>query len=521
MLRRIMGLLQYFKYKPKRHIHSDTSVLQYGDAIPTTLKELISKLKLIMNNDGDLVIRSFKLSAINCSEGILVYINGLTDKKSIELNVLKPLMAEAQENKMKYLKNNRKVIDIIINEIIQSLNCSTENSLDKIIEKLLGGSTILFLQDEKTAIIIDAKKWDTRGVNEPDTESVVRGPREGFNEDLITNITLIRRKVKSAKLKFEETKLGRFSKTRIVICYFEGIADKYIINELKGRLERIEIDAILESGYIEQFIEDHPLSPFPTVSNSEKPDVVVGKLLEGRVAVLCDGTPFVLLVPRVFIENLQVSEDYYTRPLYATILRILRLLALFITTTLPALYVAVQTFHHEIIPFRLFIAITAVREGIPMPTFFEALMMVIIFELIKEAGLRMPKPVGQAVSIVGAIVLGQATVEAGIASPLMVIVIALTAITGFIVPPLDGTVFFLRICLLIAGSILGFYGIIFALVVIFIHMCNMKSFGVEFLSPLAPISDGLKDTYIRPPLWSLLFDNTKFRALEDHNPTEE
>jgi spore germination protein KA len=249
---------------------------------------------------------------------------------------------------------------------------------------------------------------------------------------------------------------------------------------------------------------------------------VIGKLMEGRVAVLCDGTPIVLTVPRLFIENIQVSEDYYTRPLYSTILRLLRVLALLITTALPALYVAVKTFHHEIIPFRLFVALTAAREGVPMPSALEALMMVLIFELINEGGLRMPRTVGQAVSIVGAIVLGQATVEAGIASPLMVIVIALTAISSFVIPSLRDSFLMLRIYFLICGSVLGFYGIGLAMVSIFIHLCNVRSFGVEYLTPVAPITlEGLKDTYVRPPLWTLFFDSTTVSANTYENPSQD
>ena len=521
MLRQLMGMLQYFKYKPKKHIHTDLSTLQYGDNVPVLLTDVEAKLKEILNNDASLIIRPLTIKRLK-HKALIVYINGLTDKKAIEFNVLKPLMSDADLDADNEYSSNKTVIDKLIKEYIQTLDCTTEESLDTIVESLLGGTTILFLEGEASAILLNSKKWSTRGVMEPDTEAVIRGPREGFNEDILTNITMLRRKVKSAKLKFESITLGVYSKTAVTICYFDGIADPNIIKELKRRIESVKIDAVLESGYIEQFIEDHPLSPFPTVSNSEKPDVVIGKLMEGRIAVLCDGTPFVLLVPRLFVENLQVSEDYYTRPLYATILRILRLGALFATTTLPALYVAIQTFHHEIIPFRLFVALTGEREGIPFPSVIEALMMVIIFELIKEAGLRMPKPIGQAVSIVGAIVLGQATVEAGIASPLMVIVIALTAISGFIVPALDGTIFFLRIVFLIAGSIIGFYGIIFSMVTMFIHMCSLKSFGIEYLSPLAPISgSGLKDIYMRPPLWTLLYDNTDIKSYKDDNPIQE
>lgn len=520
MFKQLMSLLHSFKYKPKTIIHSDSSIQEHDDNIPLLLTEAEVVLKEIFSNDKSLILRPIKIRDLKL-KGLIIYIDGLTDTKTIELNVVKPLMTEVLVENIKNL-TNKHVIEKLIKDYIQTLDCSTTASLNTVVDSLLSGTTILLIEGENTAIQLNSKKWETRGIAEPQTEAVIRGPREGFNEDLQTNITLMRRKFKSPKLKFESITLGKYSKTAIAICYLEGIADNAIIMELKRRIETIQIDTVLESGYIEQFIEDNPLSPFPTVGNSEKPDVVIGKLMEGRVAVLCDGTPFVLIVPRLFIENIQTSEDYYTRPLYATILRFLRVLALFITTTLPALYVAVQTFHHEIIPFRLFIALTAAREGIPMPSVLEALMMVIIFELINEGGLRMPKSVGQAVSIVGAIVLGQATVEAGIASPLMVIVIALTAISSFVIPSLHGSFLLLRVYFLFAGSILGFYGIVFAMVTVFIHICNIKSFGIEYLSPIAPLTlEGLKDTYVRPPLWTLFFDSTSVNVHTDENPTQE
>ncbi len=520
MLRRLMGVLQYLKYNTAKHLHTDLSVLQYGDNIPVLLEEAEARLKEILHNDEAVIFRPLRIKAFN-HNALIVYINGLTDKRAIELNVLQPLMTIEPQQDFSYI-TNKEVIDSIIKEHIQSVDCISEASLNAMIEKLLEGATILLLEGEASAIIINSIEWNGRSVSEPETEAVIRGPREGFTEDLLTNITMLRRKIKSPKLTFESTSLGTYSRTSVSICYIDGVADVEIIKELKKRLASIKIDTVLESGYIEQFIEDYPLSPFPSVGNTEKPDVVIGKLMEGRIAVLCDGTPFALLVPRLFVENIQVSEDYYTRTIYATTLRLLRLFALFISTTLPALYVSVQTFHHEIVPFKLFIALTAAREGIPFASVVEALVMVCIFELIKEAGLRMPKPVGQAISVVGAIVLGQATVEAGIASPLMVIVIALTAISSFIIPALDGTIFLLRIVYLLAGSIMGFYGITLAIVVTLIHMCNIKSFGVNYLSAMLPIpQSGLKDSYIRAPLWSLFFDNTRIDSSSDENPTND
>ncbi|KJF27576.1 hypothetical protein TZ02_07270 [Clostridium aceticum] len=461
------------------------------------------RLKEFFHNNEGLIIRPFKIKTYKNHKAFIAYIDGLIHMEAIEDNVLKPLMKEDITQQLHYI-TCKTIADTLISEVITSVNSFTVKQLDETVFQLLKGAAIVFIEDSPTAIVVPAQNWETRSVAEPSGEAVVRGPREGFNEDLYTNITLIRRKMKNTKLKFEFITRGIYSNTELAICYIEGLADEEILRELKARIERVSIDAVLESGYIEEFIEDQPLSPFPSVGNTEKPDVVVSKILEGRIAILCDGTPFALTIPHLFVEHLQTSEDYYIRWGYASMLRILRFLALFITVTLPAFYVAVQTFHQEIIPFKLFLSIASARDGIPFSSFTEALMMIIIFELLKEAGIRMPRPVGQAISIVGAIVLGQATVEAGIASPLMVIVVALTAIAGFVVPALDEAILLSRVLLLALASIVGFYGIVFGLVMIFVHICNLRSFGMEYLYSLTPTHyKNFQDAYIRAPLWSI------------------
>jgi len=299
-------------------------------------------------------------------------------------------------------------------------------------------------------------------------------------------------------------KLGEQTNTEICICYIKGLADEDIIETVRRRLGRIKIDAILESGYLEQFIEDSTFSLFPTVGNSEKPDKVAAKILEGRVAVLCDGSPFVLTVPFMFVETIQSSEDYYARTYFGSLTRWLRALALIISGTLPGFYVAMLAFHPDIIPFKLVLSIAASREGIPISPFMEALFMGVVFELLREAGIRMPRAVGQAVNIVGALVIGEAAVQAGLVSPIMVIVVALTGITSFIVPSLSDTLPIFRMLIVIAANIIGFMGILLMLMLFFIHMCSLRSFGVPFMSPLAPLSlKDLKDTFIRAPLWMM------------------
>jgi len=270
-------------------------------------------------------------------------------------------------------------------------------------------------------------------------------------------------------------------------------------------LEEINIDSILESGYIEQYIEDAPFSLFATVGNSEKPDVIAAKLLEGRAAIIVDGTPFVLTMPFLLLESFQSAEDYYSRPVYTTLIRLTRFFAFFVTVLAPAIYVAVTTFHQELIPTTLLLTMAAAREGIPFPAVAESLIMIAAFEILREAGVRLPRPVGQALSIVGALVMGEAAVSAGLIGAPMVIVIAITAVSGFIVPGQADSAAVLRILYLILGSSMGGFGITVGLLGTLVHLASIRSFGYPYLSPIAPLqAEDLKDTFVRAPLWFML-----------------
>ena len=314
---------------------------------------------------------------------------------------------------------------------------------------------------------------------------------------------LLRRKIRNSNLVFEDYTLGEQTETGISIAYIQHIVNDDILNKVKRRIQDINTDSILESGYIEQFIEDSS-SILPTIGNTQKPDIVAGKILEGRVAIFCDGTPHVLIIPHLFIENIQVSEDYYSRPYIATFLRGLRIFALLLGILLPGLYVALQTFHQEMIPTVLLITMAGAREGVPLPSVLEALLMTIMLELIKESGLRLPKAVGSAVSIVGALVLGQAAVEGGIVSAPMVIVIAITAIAEFAVPALAEVMILYRLFLIILGGFMGLYGITCGLVIIIIEAISLDPFGIPYGYPIAPSDKtGLRDFIIRFPLWSM------------------
>ncbi|HBI57173.1 MAG TPA: hypothetical protein DDY38_10135, partial [Firmicutes bacterium] len=311
-------------------------------------------------------------------------------------------------------------------------------------------------------------------------------PREGLIEDLETNLTLVRKRLKTPTLKIDCRSVGRRSNTQLAILHLEGVADPKVLAEVHSRLNKIDIDGIMDSGELEQLIEDNTMTVFPQVGNTERPDNIAAALLNGRVAILVDNSPFALIVPNVLTDMLQSSDDYYERFQFSSLIRILRYVLAFVALLSPALYVAITTFHHEMIPTDLLTNLVRARAGVPFPTVIEAGLMELAFEALREAGLRLPKAVGQAVSIVGALIIGQAAVEAGLVSPIMVIVVAATGIASFTIPAFNGAVVtrMLKFPFLVAAGTLGLYGISLALAIIIIHLTSLRSFGVPYLSPL-------------------------------------
>ena len=320
-------------------------------------------------------------------------------------------------------------------------------------------------------------------------EGGIRGSREGFIESLQVNTSLLRRIIKSPALKLQSMKIGKYTKTNVVVAYIDGLVDQTLIEEITNRLQRIEIDGILESGYIEEMIEDNPYSPFPQLLATERPDVACAHLLEGRAVILVEGTPFTLIAPISFFSLIQSHEDYYNRFMVGSLIRWLRYVFLGISLLLPSLYVAVLTFHQEMVPTALMLSVAASREAVPFPAIVEALIMEITFEALREAGVRLPKQIGSAVSIVGALVIGQASVQAGLVSAPMVIVVAITGIASFMIPRYATgiAIRMLRFPIILLAGTLGLLGIMMGIIAIVIHLCSLRSFGVPYLAPLAPL----------------------------------
>ncbi len=479
------------------------------------LAKNLDNLRAVLGASDDVIIREFSLGPRGNIDAALIFIEGMIDKNTVDENILKPLMYNKQfqsPGDSSHLND----IENLMKRAVSVREAQRVSSAGKVISGILCGDTVLFVDGSSKALVLSTKGWESRAVEEPNTETVVRGPREGFTENFRTNTALLRRKIQNPNLIIETIQSGEKTKTKIGLAYIRGIVNPELIKELKRRLDRIKIDAVLESGYIEQLIEDAPLSPFATVGNSEKPDVVAGKIMEGRAAVLVDGTPMVLTLPRLFVENFQSSEDYYSRPYYSSLIRLVRYISFLISILAPASYVALSTFHQELIPTPLLITMAAATEGTPFPAIMEALGMGVIFEILREAGIRLPRPVGQAVSIVGALVIGEVAVVAGIVGAPMVIVIALTAIASFVTPPLTDASAIIRIILVLLAGFIGAFGIVIGLIGVLIHLASIRSFGVPFLAPMAPmVPEELKDTYIRVPWWLMV---TRPRSIGQHDP---
>ncbi|GMA98857.1 spore germination protein [Pelosinus sp. IPA-1] len=462
----------------------------------------LTTLKTILGKSDDIIFRDFIIGVNKQIKVFLCFIDGLGDKKLIDEYIVKPLLVNIHIIDPNETLLSHDIPTNLKDHLFNAVELKKENEFDEVLDAVLGGNTALFIDGYDTVLILSAKGGETRSIKEPETETIVRGSREGFVETLRVNTSLIRRIIKNPNLIIESFRLGTQTHTDINIVYIDGIANPKTVEEVKSRLNEIDTNAFISPGYLEQNIEDAPLSFFSTMASSERPERVTAKILEGKVAILVNGTPFVLTVPHLFIENFQVTEDYTSKFYFASFVRLLRLLAFFITLFSPALYVAVETFHQEMLPTVLLITAAATREGIPFPCFLEILIMSAIFELLRESGVRLPRQIGQAVSIVGALVVGDAIVRAGIISAPMVIIGAITTITSFIIPTLLEALLFFRLFLLLLSASLGFYGFIVGLIIIIAHMCSIRSFGTPYLSPLAPVIwKDLKDSFILFPLW--------------------
>lgn len=477
----------------------DFSVKSY--VISKSLPDNIKQIEESLGKSNDLIIKQIRIGKNNAIKTAIAYIDGLANKNFIQnvtLEITNQINSPAitQKNVLNYIK----YLPLAAGKLTDIMDFET------LLFHIVSGNTVILADGCKAGLVLDSRSVESRSVEEPSSQTVVRGPKDGFTERLRINTALIRQRIKNKNLRIENRLIGQVTKTDVSILYIRGIANDKLVQEVRARLSRINIDGILESSYIEELIHDSPYTLFPTVFSTERPDVITAGLLEGRIAILVDGTPFALLVPALFIQFFQSSEDYYQRFYIGSLIRILRYIAFFLTLLVPSFYIALTTYHQEMIPMRLLTSLAAQREGVPLPAFLEALTMEITFEILKEAGIRMPRAIGSAISIVGALVLGQAAVEAGLISAVMVVVVSLTAISSFIMPSysMANAVRVLRFGFMLLASMMGIYGIFIGLFTMLLHLCSLRSLGVPYMSPLSPTTDSIwQDSLIRSPFWKI------------------
>ena len=485
--------------------------------LSVNIEYLKTKYNLLINSD--VKIRKFALPIQDKKiPAALLYIDGMVDETSITNSVLQPLllknsitMHEQQDIKKsgRISVRNPKMPKInlenfIYNGLIPHNSISKETEFENVIVKVNAGFCALLVDTIGTAFCVETKGFKGRSVSEPITENIVRGSQEAFVENIRTNTSMLRKIINNENLLIEEVEIGKISRTKVAVCYIENIANNDLVAEVKYRVNNLDIDYLLSSGQLEQFIKDNPVSSFPQSIATERPDRVCTYLLNGRVAIIVNGTPFVLVVPGVFIDFLTSGEDRNLNYHFANFLKFIRGIALFFAIFLPGMYVAITNYHQELIPSELLFAIANAREAIPFPVIFEIILMEISFELIREAGLRVSSSFSTTIGIIGALILGDAAVSANIVSPILIIVVAFTGICGFAIPDfsLTSTIRICRFAYIVLGFLAGFLGIAFGFFVHFIFLTNLSSFGVPYFAPYIPFENlNENNGYVMKPVW--------------------
>lgn len=469
------------------------------DVIDKQLEANLERIKQELNSptNQDIVIREFKVMQQN--NAFIVYVDGMADKDTINDYILRQLLERSGNGKTIKID----MIDYVANNLLAANQIVKESEYKKIIKQVLNGLTALFIDDSDQCILIESRGFEKRSVSIPVNETVIRGPQEAFIESLRTNVTLIRRIIRNKNLVTEMLPVGKTNNMTCALLYIKDITNPKIVKEVKRRINSLDIDFISADGVLDQLIEDHPFALFPQILSTERPDRTASFLMEGKVAIICDGTPYASIVPITVFHMFHTSEDYSLRWPYGTFLRIIRIIATFLTIFLPSLYLGITLYHHEMIPTELLASMVKARENLPFPAIVEVLLMEISWELIREAGVRVPGVIGSTLGIIGAIILGQAAVAAGLVSPILIIIVAITGLGNFVIPNFELAfgIRILRFIFIFLGAIAGFYGIAAGVFIFGGLTCSMKSFGVPYFSPTAPKTKSNHDNIIRLPSW--------------------
>lgn len=470
--------------------------------VPNNIDDNLKYMKKSFNYplNKDIKIREFKI--FGNIRAFIIYIDGMVDRNIVNRDILRPL-----------LRNNSSVnkeecnVEYILNSVIETNEAEKVTTMEDAIYGVLLGDTGIYVDNCNYYIFCETKGYEKRAVDKPQVENVISGSQEAFNENLRTNTVLIRRIVRNNNLVTEFLKVGERINKPCAIMYINDLANPALVKEVKKRIISISTDFITGNGMLEQFIETESKSLLPTILSTERPDRTAANLVDGKIAIICDGEPFALIVPVTITEMLHSPEDMNIRASYGTLLRLIRIFALFVATLLPGLYIAVTNFHQEMIPTELLIAIGTARENVPFPTIVEVLLMETSFELIREAGVRVPGTLGTTIGIVGALILGQAAVQASLISPILIIIVAITGLGNFALPniPFAFGIRIMRVLFIAAGATLGFYGVSLLAITLLILMMDMKSFGVPYMTLIEPKGRKSRDILRRRPVWKQEF----------------
>ncbi|QDX92861.1 spore germination protein [Brevibacillus laterosporus] len=496
---------QRAKWKRQSHL----SAQEKGSLFSSELSVALTQLHTVLGQSYDITTREIYLNQLQ-KKAAIVYVEGIIDQ-ALSKEFLSPFTSNHQTAKDQSAQTNEEAATApSIEQLVSTLAvCRTVKTFERpsdCIDDILFGYTALLIDSYACAFLLDTASFPSRTMDEPVTESVIRGPRIGFVETIADNVALLRHRIRNRNLTFLSQQVGEHAPKLVVVSYIEDIANPALVDEVLRRVKSVEIDDLQESSYLEDLIEDDPWSPFPLIQSTERPDRVEAALLEGRIGILVDGSPFALIAPVTYPMLLQSPDDYYQLWYIGSLLRFLRFICILISLFLPSLYVSLVSYHQGLIPMRLAFTIAGTREGVPFPTIIEALIMEITIEILREAGLRLPKPLGQTIGIVGGLVIGQSAVEAGIVSPIMVVVVALTAIASFTIPQYEAGIVIriLRFGMMLSAAFLGLYGVILFFIILTSHLVKLKSFGVDYLAPIAPLNlHDWKDFILRLPQKSL------------------
>lgn len=485
--------------------------------INNSISKLNEKIITLTNEIGDknkVVVKKFYLGKSTNMQGAVIYINGIVNKEIVDRDIIKPLMTEVQEN----ILEHKDPCTYLCEKYIYASDVNIEININKAISAIREGKTALIIDEIPDFILIDTTSFLTKGTTEPMNEATIRGSKEGFVQNIKINLGIIKRHIKDKNLSTEMFVVGNRTQTNLAMVYIEDIVDKDILKQIKKRINSINIDSVQGAGIVEQLIEDHPYTLFPQVLNTENTDRVVGNILEGKIAIIIEGTPFVSILPVTTTAFLQAPEDYFQRTLLSTFIRLLRILAIVMVITLPSIYLILIRFNSELIPIKLIIPIIQSRKGIPLPPLLEIISMEIVLEFLREGGLRLPSKIGQTISVVGGFIIGDAAIRARIVSPTTLVIVGAAAIATFVIPnyEMSLSVRLLRFPMLILSNLFGILGFTAGIYLLIVHLYSLESFGIPYF--VLNKSKDHKDILIRAPIWKM---NKRPESIPNNNPIRQ